>query len=104
MDSCKVVLTFEPVAKLPAFDQPTDSTFLVLSRRISRELGCLIPRCLSLDVNLRAKERGNLAVPRALSLVSRVPRSPLFTTKARKNEVPGEEAGDLICHKIFSEK
>ena len=43
-------------------------------------------------------------VPGALSPVSRVSRSPLFTTKVRKNEVPGEEASNLISHKIFSEK
>ena len=101
-----MVLTFEPVAKyLRLTNQltPLCQLFLLVHwGRISRELDCLIATRLSLS---RCKfTRGNLVVPHALSPVPHVSHSPLFTTKVRENEVPDEEAGNLICHKMFSEK
>lgn len=94
MDSCKAVLNLEPVAKSPAVDQPIDTYLSVLFWCFGEEF----------QGNWAASYPGNPMVPGALSPDSRASRSPLFTTKARKNKVPGEEAEDLICHKIFSEK
>ena len=47
MDSCKVVLTFEPVAKLPAVTNqltPTCQYFLGALKKNFEGLGCLVPR------------------------------------------------------------
>ena len=93
MDSCKVVLTFEPVAKLPAATNqltPTCQYFLGALKKNFKGTG--LPRTQGIPWSP------------ALCHQSLTFRAHLCSRPECENEVPGEEAGNLICHKIFSEK
>ena len=75
-------------------------------------LYCLVPRLLSLDENLRAKDDGKEKTnetpvftlpmdPCASSPVNRVLLSPLCETMHEKNEAPEEEAGTYRFYSRF---
>ena len=94
MDSCKVVLTFEPVAKLPAVTNqltPTCQYFLGALKKNVKGTG--VPRTKGIPWSRRF-----------VTSLSRFVLTFVHDQSAKTKCLGRRRAGNLICHKIFSEK
>ena len=93
MDSCKVVLTFEPVAKLPAVtNQLTPICQYFLGALKKNFKGTWLPRT-RMSLSLCKFTRGNPVVPGALSLSLTFHAHLCSRTKRAKTKCLGRRQG-----------